>query len=76
MAPSEIEKSYLYAKDGNGNPYAPNWYTVNLKAMFTLNKTWSFTGGIENITDQLYRSYSSGISAPGRNFVTSLRVNF
>ena len=76
MAPSEIEKSYLYAKDANGNPYAPNWYTINLKAMFTLNKTWSFTGGIENITDQLYRSYSSGISAPGRNFVTSLRVNF
>lgn len=76
MAPSEIEKSYLYAKDANGNPYAPKWYTLNLKALFQLNKTWSFTGGIENITDQLYRSYSSGISAPGRNFITSLRVNF
>ena len=76
MAPSEIEKSYLYAKDGNGNPYAPKWYTLNLKALFQLNKTWSFTGGIENLTDQLYRSYSSGISAPGRNFMTAVRVNF
>lgn len=76
MAPSEIEKSYLYAKDANGNPYAPNWYTLNLKAIFELNKTWTFTGGIENMTDQLYRSYSSGISAPGRNFITAVRVNF
>lgn len=76
LAPSEIEKSYLYAKDSNGNPYAPNWYTINFKAIFNLNKTWTFTGGIENITDQLYRNYSSGISAPGRNFITAIRVNF
>lgn len=76
LAPSEIEKSYLYAKDKNGNPYAPEWYTINLKALFNLNKMWTFTGGIENITDQLYRSYSSGISGPGRNFITAVRVNF
>jgi len=76
LAPSEIEKSYLYAKDANGNPYAPSWYTLNLKAIFELNKTWTFTGGIENMTDQLYRSYSSGISGPGRNFITAVRVNF
>ena len=27
LAPSEIEKDYIYALDSNGNPYAPSWYT-------------------------------------------------
>jgi hemoglobin/transferrin/lactoferrin receptor protein len=31
--------------------------------------------GVENITDQRYRPYSSGISAAGRNFIGSLRLN-
>ncbi len=74
MAPSEIDKAYLYAKDENGNPYSPSWYTLNLKASFKLNHYLTIMGGVENITDQLYRPYSSGISAPGRNFIVSLKA--
>jgi len=74
MAPSEVDKAYLYATDANGNPYSPQWYSLNLKASIKLNSTLTLMGGIENITDQLYRPYSSGISAPGRNYSLSVRA--
>jgi len=76
LAPSEVEKDYLYATDANGNPYVPSWYTLNLKSVYKLNETWSFSGGIENITDQRYRPYSSGITAAGRNFILAVRTAF
>lgn len=76
LAPSEVEKDYLYAADANGNPYVPSWYTLNLKTVYKLNETWSFSGGIENISDQRYRPYSSGITAPGRNFILAVRTAF
>ncbi len=76
LAPSEVEKDYLYAADANGNPYVPSWYTLNLKTVYKLNEAWSFSGGIENITDQRYRPYSSGITAPGRNFILAVRTAF
>jgi hemoglobin/transferrin/lactoferrin receptor protein len=31
--------------------------------------------GVENILDYRYRPYSSGIVAPGRNFIVSFRVS-
>lgn len=65
-----------YAKDANGLPFVPGWYTINFKVAFYMNKYVSLNGGIENITDQLYRSYSSGISSPGRNFIISLKAQF
>jgi hemoglobin/transferrin/lactoferrin receptor protein len=76
MPLEEISKSYLYAQDSNGNPYSPSWYTLNFKANYQLNKTFNIGAGLENITDQRYRSYSSGISAPGRNFIMSLKAQY
>jgi len=75
LAPSEIEKDYIYALDENGNPYSPSWYTLNLRTQYQLNNTTSLTASIENITDQRYRTYSSGISASGRNLIVSLKYN-
>lgn len=65
-----------YAKDAKGLPFTPGWYTLNLKAAYYINKNIALNAGIENITDQLYRPYSSGISASGRNFILSLRTQF
>ncbi len=76
LAPSEIEKEYLYTTDSNGNPYVPSWYTLNYKSVFKLNSSWTFSGGIENITDIRYRPYSSGITAPGRNFILAVKTSF
>ena len=73
---SEQSKDEIYAKDKNGKNYSPAWYTLNIKAIYDLENQFILSAGIENITDQRYRPYSSGISAPGRNFILSLRYNF
>lgn len=74
LAPSEIEKPYMYASDKNGNPWSPGWITLNLKTSYELGGMVIINGGIENILDLRYRPYSSGIAAPGRNFILSVRV--
>jgi len=76
LALEEQSKVELYAKDEDGNNFAPAWYTFNIKASYDLSETFSINAGVENIADMRYRPYSSGISAPGRNFVFSMRANF
>ncbi|MCO6499581.1 MAG: TonB-dependent receptor [Vicingus serpentipes] len=73
---SEKSKTEIYAIDKNGDPYSPSWYTLNFKAMYKISDHFTANAGLENITDQRYRPYSSGIVAPGRNFIISLRANF
>ncbi|RLD25456.1 MAG: TonB-dependent receptor, partial [Bacteroidetes bacterium] len=76
LSPSEIDKAYLYAKDKNGNPFAPSWHTVNFRSQYQINKETSIIATLENITNQLYRPYSSGISAPGINLILALKYSF
>ncbi|MEZ4841896.1 MAG: TonB-dependent receptor [Flavobacteriaceae bacterium] len=76
LALEEQSKDEIYAKDANGNNYSPSWYTLNVKAMYNLSDMFSISSGIENITDQRYRPYSSGISGAGRNFILSLKAEF
>ncbi|MCK5400635.1 MAG: TonB-dependent receptor [Flavobacteriaceae bacterium] len=75
LAPSEIEKTYIYTKDKNGNPYSPSWYTLNFRSQYQINKQASIIATLENITNQRYRTYSSGISAPGINFILTLKYS-
>ena len=75
MAQSEIDKPYLYALDSNGNPYSPAWYTLNLRSIYNISDKISITTALENITNKLYRPYSSGISAPGTNFIFAINYN-
>lgn len=72
----ERSKPFIYAKDDEGRPYSPSWYTLNLKANHQFHQNLAISAGIENITDQRYRPYSSGLVAAGRNFVMSLTANF
>jgi hemoglobin/transferrin/lactoferrin receptor protein len=76
LNPEEQSKPFIYAKDADGNPYSPGWYTLHFKAMYQFHENLEISGGIENITDQRYRPYSSGLVAPGRNFILSLRADF
>jgi hemoglobin/transferrin/lactoferrin receptor protein len=76
LAIEEQGKSEIYAKDVNGNNYAPAWYTLNIKALINITENIAISTGVENLTDQRYRPYSSGISASGRNFILSVRANF
>jgi len=76
LAHSEQNKPHLYAKDKNGNPYSPEWITVNLKFNYNISNTLGLNLGVENIIDKRYRTYSSGIAAPGRNFIGSVNYSF
>lgn len=76
MPDGEKSKKEIYALDENGNIYSPAWYTLNLKGLYKINDTLSISAGIENMTDQRYRPYSSGISGAGRNFIMALSANF
>jgi hemoglobin/transferrin/lactoferrin receptor protein len=76
LAVSEQGKNEIYALDKNENTYSPAWYTLNFKSMYQFTETFSVSAGVENITDQRYRPYSSGLSGPGRNFILSLRAEF
>jgi hemoglobin/transferrin/lactoferrin receptor protein len=75
LSNSERDKPYLYARDENGNPYSPSWHTLNLRTLYELDKNFQFTASIENISNKLYRPYSSGISAPGINFIFSVNYS-
>ncbi|MEA3447052.1 MAG: TonB-dependent receptor [Bacteroidota bacterium] len=92
LSPEEHNKTHMYAVDESYarkqselpeskqfNPeglYAPSWYAVNLKLSYAMSKNLVFSAGVENLTDQLYRTYSSGIPAMGRSFILSLRGTF
>ena len=76
MPLEEQSKDEIYAKDADGNNYAPSWYTLNFKVLYQFTDALTVSSGIENITDQRYRPYSSGMSAPGRNFFLTIKANF
>ena len=76
LAESERAKPYLYALDINDNPYSPSWITYNLRSKYLLSDKLNFTLSFENILDKLYRPYSSGISAPGLNFIFSVNYAY
>jgi hemoglobin/transferrin/lactoferrin receptor protein len=70
----ERQKPAIYARDENGKPYSPSWYTLNMKGMFQLKKLATLNVGLENMTNQRYRTYSSGIVAPGFNAIVGFSV--
>lgn len=76
MPNGEKSKKEIYALDENGNIYSPAWYTLNFKTLYKLNHVFDVSGGIENLTDQRYRPYASGISGAGRNFIMALTAHF
>lgn len=71
----ERQKPAIYARDENGMPYSPAWYTLNFKASYRPVRQLTISSGIENITDRRYRPYSSGLVAAGRNLIFSLKAN-
>lgn len=76
MPEGEKNKVEIYALDGNGSIYSPAWYTLNFKGLYKLSDVLDVSGGIENLTDQRYRPYASGISGAGRNFILGLTAHF
>lgn len=71
-----------YNADGEDNAqYAtvhgtPSWFTLNCRTAVRINDHITLQGAIENISDRNYRYFASGFSAPGRNFVITVRTSF
>jgi hemoglobin/transferrin/lactoferrin receptor protein len=66
------EDNFAYA-----TPYGmPSWATVNARVNYNFSRSLSLQLACENILDQNYRNFASNISAPGRNFIVTLRGNF
>ena len=55
---------------------SPRWMTLGFNSSYAFNENWKLQGMINNIFDQHYREFASGISAPGRNFSFSLITTF
>ena len=70
-----------YSNSGEDNQqYAtsmgmPAWYTLNLKLSYQVERHVNIEVGMENILDENYRKFASGISNPGRNLIVALRAN-
>jgi len=54
----------------------PAWWTLNARAGVNITKYAAVQVALENILDKNYRTFSSGISAPGRNLIITLRGRF
>ncbi|MEJ6589743.1 MAG: TonB-dependent receptor [Crocinitomicaceae bacterium] len=67
------EDNYAFAIAGQG---MPSWYTLNSRLNYSFSKNISIQLACENILDRNYRSFASNISAPGRNFIFTVRGRF
>ena len=54
----------------------PAWYTLNMSAMHRFSESFTVQLALENILDSHYKTFASGLSAPGRNFILTLRAKF
>lgn len=52
------------------------WTTFNLYSSYQFDSGLGINLAVENITDVHYRSFSSGMSAPGRNLVIGIKYAF
>ncbi|MBP6391332.1 MAG: TonB-dependent receptor [Flavobacteriales bacterium] len=75
LAPTEKDKP-IYALDSAGEPYCPPWQVLDVKGSLRVTPVLLLTAGLENVLDARYRTYSSGMTSPGRNFIVALRATF
>jgi hemoglobin/transferrin/lactoferrin receptor protein len=67
-----------YGEDNEGEAMEygfPSWWTLNLKAGVQVGRMVDVMVAVDNIFDQFYKPYASGVSAPGRNFILTARIS-
>lgn len=68
-----------YSSSGEDNlQYAtadgmPAWFTINWRVSYQVHKLITIQAGVDNLFDTQYRTFASGINAPGRNIFGVLR---
>ncbi|HQQ94128.1 MAG TPA: TonB-dependent receptor [Bacteroidia bacterium] len=66
------EDNAVYSADSK-NGYMPGWFTLNVRIGYNITRNLRFNLACENLSDNRYRVFASGVNAPGRNFIISLR---
>lgn len=74
-----IDDYYLNGEDNE--QYAtpdgmPAWMTLNLRGSYEISSALALKAGVDNILDTQYRTFSSGINAPGRNIYLAIKFSF
>ena len=54
----------------------PSWYTLNLEYQKSIDGNITLSLGVKNILNAHYKTFGSGISASGRNFIIGLQTAF
>ena len=54
----------------------PGYTVLDLRGGYRASDAWSFTLGLENLTDEDYRIHGSGVNRPGRNLVFGVTFSF
>ncbi len=69
-----------YGEDNENEAIAdygfPAWATLNLNTHYRINERFMAQFAILNILDRFYKVFASGVGAPGRNFILTLRADF
>ncbi len=56
--------------------FNPAWWTHNLRWTSALGEHWNAVVNAENLADLQYRTFASGVSAPGRSVSIALQFQF
>lgn len=73
-----LEETPLISTEGEQVLFAgsPKWSIFSLNANYQIQENIALNVGLENIFDVHYRTFASGISAPGRSFIAGTRIQF
>ena len=75
----KLKDYYLNGEDNEQYATAdgmPAWFTLNFHASYKVHKLLTLQAGVDNIFDTQYRTFASGINAPGRNIFVALRFHY
>jgi hemoglobin/transferrin/lactoferrin receptor protein len=67
--PNATEQIAIYAG-------SPSWVTVGLNGRFVVSDNFSVLARFDNLLDQHYIEFASGVASPGRNLSISFMANF
>ena len=54
----------------------PSWHVLNFNVQYKVSEKIKLNIGVENILDVHYKTFGSGISAPGRSLICSAQYVF
>ncbi len=71
-----LEETPLISESEGLYAGTPSWSELSLLTQYQLSQKIHLRLGLDNIFDVHYRSFASGISAPGRNFKLGVNISF